>query len=40
MKNDGKKTLAKHYEDLLNFIFDIFENDQNIEDFYKYELIE
>ena len=40
MKNDGKKTLAKHYEDLLNFILDIFENDQNIEDFYKYELIE
>ena len=39
MKNENKN-LANHYEDLLNFIFDIFENDQNIEDFYNYKINE
>ena len=38
MLNDKKNELANNYEDLLNFINYIFENDQNIEDFYNYEI--
>ena len=38
MKNDKKLESANNYEGLLNFINYILENDQNIEDFYKYEI--
>ena len=37
MISNGKTELSKNYEDLLNFINDFLENDQSVEDFYKYE---
>ena len=35
--NKGKYELAENYKSLLDFVLDILENDQNIEDFYEYE---
>ena len=37
MISNGKTELSKNYKDLLNFINDFLENDQSVEDFYKYE---